>query len=158
MPVRFAVAAAVLGLLAGPALADPIIAKDDTGKTYQLNDDGTYFVVVRSADGRTFLLGTDGTWGTPDEDLGYGKKLTDMMDKAFAEHAPSNVSPDDIPKYKDCLLASFNTMKRDAKRLLVSGENPQSGYDQLQKAYPDQAKFLDEADRSCRKKYEKPDQ
>ncbi len=49
-------------------------------------------------------------------------------------------------------------MKRDAKRLLVSGANPQSGYDQLQKAYPDQAKFLDEADRSCRKKYEKPDQ
>ncbi len=98
MPVRFAVAAAVLGLLAGPALADPIIAKDDTGKTYQLNDDGTYYVVARSADGRTFLLGADGTWGTADEDLGYGKKLTDMMDKAFAEHAPSNLSADDIPK------------------------------------------------------------
>jgi hypothetical protein len=158
MSTRIVVAVAIFGLFPGVAVADPIIVKDDTGRTYQLNDDGTYGIVAKSADGRTFLLDTQGSWANPDENIGFAKKLADMMDKTFADHPPSNISTDNVPKYKDCLIAEFNTMKRDAKRLFVSGPDPNSGYDKLQKAYPDQAKFLDDADHSCRSKFEKPNQ
>jgi hypothetical protein len=156
MLTKLAAAVAISMVFAGVALADPVVVKDEAGRTYQLNADGTYDIVVKSADGRTFLLGADGTWGDADEDAAFPKRFLDFMDKAFAADKAPDVKAEDLPQYKQCMLTAFNGMKRDAKRLLLSDTDLQASFDKFEKAYPDQAKILNEADHACRQGLDKP--
>lgn len=54
--LRTVIAAAISIAAAGVSLAEPITAKDGAGVVYQLNDDGTYAIVVTGEDGKAYLL------------------------------------------------------------------------------------------------------
>ena len=60
--LRIAIAAAISLAAAADTLAEPITARDGSGTVYQLNDDGTYSIVVTGEDGQTYSLSPGGSW------------------------------------------------------------------------------------------------
>ncbi|HZP19881.1 MAG TPA: hypothetical protein VFB16_06675 [Bauldia sp.] len=140
---------------AGPAAADPIIAKDALGQEYQLNDDGSYARIVRNADGKIFLLSQGGTWYGQDD----GKMLSDRFaaefDKAIAAGKGPAIDKEKIPAYRECIVAAFNRYPMDARRMLMSAGGDgaidiQRNFEKLQKAMPEVADSLNKDDNRCR--------
>jgi len=149
--MKIAIAAAVLLAAAGSTLADPMTAKDGAGTIYQLNDDGTYAIVVTGEDGKTYLLSPGGAWLGGDEADALLQRFGAFLDTAFAGPDAPKLAEGEWPKYKACLIATFKTLPITAQRVLASGTDPREVFKKLQEVDPDSAKMLDEGDKACRK-------
>jgi hypothetical protein len=146
------VAAAVISVAAtGVSLAEPITARDGAGTVYQLNDDGTYAIVVTGEDGKTYLLSPGGSWSGTDEAAALQQRFDALLETAFAGPGAPNIAAADWPKYKACLVAAFRTLPISAQRIIVSGSDPRDAFTKLQAGDPDSAKALETADQVCRK-------
>ena len=150
MLVRYAFGVALGGLVATTALAAPITAKDGSGTVYQLNDDGTWSIVVETDTGKTLLLSPEGHWWDADEDAGLEQRFLSVLDTTFASGNVPNPSEQDWPKYRDCLVALFNAMPQGARRIMVSGNDPRVTYKKLETQFPDAARQLNNGDKTCR--------
>jgi hypothetical protein len=149
--LRLAVAAAVALAAASGALADPLIARDGAGTVYQLNDDGTYAIVVTGEDGKTYLLSPEGLWFGTDEAAVLLQRFDAFLDAAFKRPDAPKVAESDWPKYKACLIDAFETLPISAQRIIVSGSDPRETFGKLKDVDPDSARALELADQACRK-------
>jgi hypothetical protein len=149
--LRLAIAAALTLAAAGAALADPITARDGAGTVYQLNDDGTYAIVVTGEDGKTYLLSPGGSWFGGDEAAALLQRFDAFLETAFARPDAPKLVEGEWPEYKACLVAAFQTLPITAQRIIVSGSDPRDAFTKLQAVDPDSAKLLDDGDKACRK-------
>jgi hypothetical protein len=151
MITRVALGLVAAAALSGSAAADPIVAKDALGQTYQLNDDGTYGIIVKTDDGKTLLIDGNGAWSSPDEKADLDKKFLGFLDQAMAQPNGPKIDPAVLPAYRTCILGVFDGFPVAARRMLVSGPNIQNNFERVQKAFPDVAKALNDSDQGCKK-------
>ena len=155
--LRLAAAAAALLAATGTASAEPMTVTDGAGTAYQLNEDGTYAIVVTGEDGRTYQLSPDGRWSVtdeaeeaaPPEDL--LAQFDAFLEKAFAEPGAPKLVEGEWPTYKACLMDAFAKLPVGAQRMILASPGPREAFKLLQEQDPASAKALEAADNVCRK-------
>lgn len=149
--LRTAIAAAAILSAAGAALAAPVTATDGAGTIYQLNDDGTYGLVVTGEDGKTYLLAPGGSWHSQDEAAALLERFGAFLDAAFARPEAPKVPAAAWPGYRACLVAVFGTLPISAQQTVLSGTDPRETFKLLKENDPESAKLLELGDQNCRK-------
>jgi hypothetical protein len=90
-----------------------------------------------------------GTTAPSGEDATLEQRLLVELDKAMAGPNAPNIDSSNISKYRDCIVAVFDSLPITARRAFLAGSDIRTNYPVFEKAYPDIARQLDEADRSC---------
>jgi hypothetical protein len=144
--IAFAAAAMTISLGVGTAAAEPIAAKDQLGQTYRLNDDGTYGTVVRSDDGREFVLMPDGRWqaagATASTDPSTEAKMTASID-AWVEDQGRDMTPGQRTTVKACIAAAVAGLAPVAKAQILQVADFERGAKNLLHEHPEMAPRLD---------------
>jgi len=150
--LRIAVAVVAVVSTAGTASwAGPLMARDGAGTVYELDEDGTYAIVVTGDDGKTYLLSPGGAWLANDEAAALVQRFDAFLDAAFSRPDAPKIAASDWPKYKACLIATFKTLPVSAQRIILSGSDPRDTFTKLKAVDPDSAKVLELGDQTCRK-------
>lgn len=154
---RIALAATILLVALAGASAEPKTARDGAGTVYQLNEDGSYAVVVTGDDGRTYLLSRDGKWSATDEAQEAAppadllEQFDAFLEKAFGEPDAPKLVQGEWPTYKACLMDAFKTLSVEAQRIILASAGPRDAFKSLQEQDPASAEALEAADNVCRK-------
>ena len=149
---RIAVATVFLLTAVAGATAAPMTVKDGAGTVYQLNEDGSYAIVVTGEDGKTYLLSPDGKWSGAEEPATEDllQQFDAFLEKAFTEPGAPKLVEGEWPKYKACLMDAFAKLPVSAQRIIVAAPGPREAFKQLQEEDPASAKALEDTDKVCR--------
>ncbi len=148
MSLPFAIAVTMgVGLASGAAAAEPITATDQLGQTYRLGDNGTYGMVVRSGDGREFVLTPDGSWqpagaATASTDPATEARLTASID-AWVEDEGREMPLEQRRSVKDCIARAVAGLPPAAKAQILEVSDFERGAKNLLRDHPEMAPRLD---------------
>ena len=149
--LKTAIASGLLLAATGGSIAAPMTARDGAGTVYQLNEDGTYGIIVKGENGETYVLSPDGRWSGADAATDLVQRFDAFLENALSGPTAPNLVEGEWPKYKACLIAAFKALPIAAQQIIVSGDDPRDVFKQLQAVDPQSAAALDAADRACRK-------
>ena len=146
----FAIAVTMaVGLASEAATAEPITATDQLGQTYRLGDNGAYGLVVRSGDGRAFVLTPDGHWeaaagaaSTASTDPAMEARLAASID-AWVEDEGREMPLEQRRSVKDCIARAVAGVAPAAKAQILEVNDFERGARNLLRDHPEMAPHLD---------------